>query len=151
LAKSPDAIGAFCFRPAWIIHDFHFWNRLDYASSLMTTNDVLLVLTTLPDRAGADMLAARLVGEHLAACVNVLAPCDSVYRWQGAVETATEIPLLIKTTRARYPALEAAIRALHPYDIPELLALPIACGLPAYLDWVATSVTMPDPSVPDVS
>ena len=117
----------------------------------MTADDVLLVLTTLPDRAGADALAARLVGENLAACVNILAPCDSVYRWQDTVETATEIPLLIKTTRARYPALEAAVRAQHPYEIPELLALPIACGLPAYLDWLAASVTMPDPSTPDAS
>ncbi|MCL1861000.1 MAG: divalent-cation tolerance protein CutA [Proteobacteria bacterium] len=106
--------------------------------------EVLLALTTLPDRASADMLAAQLIEEHLAACVNILAPCGSVYRWQGMVETASEIPLLIKTTRDRYPALEAAVQAMHPYEVPELIALPVACGLPAYLDWVAASVTMPN-------
>jgi len=106
----------------------------------------LLVLTTLPDQARADMLAARLVGENLAACVNILAPCKSVYRWQGVVETAVEIPLLIKTTQARYPALEAALQAMHPYEVPELIALPVTHGLPAYLDWMAASVTMPGPA-----
>jgi periplasmic divalent cation tolerance protein len=110
--------------------------------------ETLLVLTTLPDQADADALAARLVGEQLAACVNILAPCGSVYRWQGAVETASEIPLLIKTTRACYPALEAAVQALHPYETPELIALPVTCGLAAYLDWVAASVTMPNPPQP---
>jgi len=106
-------------------------------------NEILLVLTTLPDRAGADTLAARLIEENLAACVNILAPCSSVYRWQGVVETAAEVPLLIKTTRARYPALEAAVQAIHPYEVPELIALPVTHGLAAYLDWVAASVTMP--------
>ena len=104
--------------------------------------EVLLVLTTLPDQASADTLATRLVEEKIAACVNILAPCKSVYRWQGAVETATEVPLLIKTTHARYPALEAAVQALHPYEVPELIALPVMHGLAAYLDWVAASVTM---------
>jgi len=113
--------------------------------------EVLLVLTTLPDRASADTLAARLIAENLAACVNILAPCNSVYRWQGAIETSCEIPLLIKTTRARYPALEAAVQALHPFEIPELIALPVTHGLAAYLDWVATSVTMPDPPPPAIA
>ncbi|MDR2014839.1 MAG: divalent-cation tolerance protein CutA [Azoarcus sp.] len=107
--------------------------------------EVLLVITTLPDQASANALAARLVEEHLAACVNILAPCGSVYRWQGVVETVSEIPLLIKTSRAGYPALEAAVRALHPYEIPELIALPVTHGLAAYLDWVAASVTIPNP------
>jgi periplasmic divalent cation tolerance protein len=113
--------------------------------------EFLLVLTTLPDRASADALAARLIEQHLAACVNVLAPCESVYRWQGAIETANEIPLLIKTTHDRYPALEVAVQAMHPYEIPELIALPVATGLPAYLDWVAASVTMPDLPPPTVA
>jgi len=117
----------------------------------MTMTEVLLVLATLPDRASADALAARLIEQHLAACVNILAPCESVYRWQGAIETASEIPLLIKTTRARYPALEAAVRAMHPYETPELIALPVTCGLPAYLDWVAASVTMPNPRPPAIA
>jgi periplasmic divalent cation tolerance protein len=69
--------------------------------------------------------------------VNVLAACRSIYRWQGGVETATEIPLLIKTTAANYPRVEEIVRAQHPYDVPELIATPITHGLPAYLDWVA--------------
>ena len=98
-------------------------------------NDVLLLLTNLPDATSAKMLAAHLVEHRLAACVNELAPCHSVYRWQGAVETATEIPLLIKTTRERYAAVEAALRELHPYDVPELIAVPVELGLPEYLAW----------------
>jgi len=113
--------------------------------------DVLLVLTTLPDKASADTLAARLIEENLAACVSILAPCESIYRWQGAIETAREIPLFIKTLRDRYPALEAAIRALHPFEIPELIALPVTHGSSAYLDWVAASVTMPNPPPPTVA
>ena len=97
----------------------------------------LLVLTNLPDAAHAQALAAALVEARLAACVNILAPCTSVYRWNGATETATEVPLLIKTTPARYTALEAAIRARHPYELPEIVSVPVTQGLPAYLDWVA--------------
>lgn len=97
----------------------------------------LLVLTNLPDVASAEKLARALVESRAAACVNVFAACRSIYRWQGAVETADEIPLLIKTTRAAYPRVEAVVRAQHPYDVPELIAVPITHGLPAYLDWVA--------------
>jgi periplasmic divalent cation tolerance protein len=100
--------------------------------------DALLVLTNLPDREAADALAAHLVDARLAACVNILAPCRSVYRWQGQAESAEEVPVLIKTTAARYPALEAAIRQRHPYELPEIVAVPIAHGLPGYLAWVAT-------------
>lgn len=96
----------------------------------------LLVLTNLPDADSADRLARHVVEKRLAACVNRLSPCVSTYRWQGAVETAAEIPLLIKTTRMAYPELEQAIRDLHPYDLPEIVALPIECGLPGYLAWV---------------
>ncbi|QDF95409.1 divalent-cation tolerance protein CutA [Azoarcus sp. DD4] len=99
--------------------------------------DTLIVITTLPDAEHAAALAARVVEERVAACVNILAPCTSVYRWQGQVETATEVPLLIKTAAARYPALEAVIRAHHPYELPEIVAVPVERGLPAYLDWVA--------------
>lgn len=95
-----------------------------------------LVLTTLPDAAAADVLAAQLVEARLAACVSRLAPCQSTYRWQGKVEVAAEVPLLIKTTEANYAALEAAITAAHPYDVPELIVLPITQGLPAYLAWI---------------
>jgi periplasmic divalent cation tolerance protein len=98
----------------------------------------LLVLTNLPDPDSAESLARALVESRAAACVNVLSGCRSTYRWQGVVETATEIPLLIKTTRAAYPRVEALVRAQHPYDLPELIALPISHGLPDYLDWLAT-------------
>lgn len=101
------------------------------------TPQALLVLTTLPDADGAQALAAELIDRRLAACVNILAPCTSVYRWQGAVERTAEVPLLIKTTPARYPALEAALRARHPYELPEVVAVPVTQGLPGYLDWVA--------------
>lgn len=103
--------------------------------------DFLLVLTTLPDRASAERLAAALVEQKLAACASVQAECQSTYRWQGAVESASEVPLQLKTTAARYPALEAAIRAAHPYDVPEIIALPISHGLPAYLSWLATETS----------
>ena len=97
----------------------------------------LLVLTNLPDRAAAEKLADVLIGQNFAACVNILAPCRSVYRWKGAVQHDEEHPMLIKTTAERYAALEQAVRANHPYELPEIIAVPIERGLPAYLDWVA--------------
>jgi periplasmic divalent cation tolerance protein len=93
-------------------------------------------MTTLPDAESARRLSAALVENGLAACVNVLAPCHSVYRWQGKVETADETPLFIKTRIERYAEVETMIRARHPYELPEIIALPLAEGLPAYLDWV---------------
>jgi len=99
-------------------------------------NNVLLVLTNLPDAQAAAQLAQRLIEERAAACVNQLAPCTSTYRWQGKIETATEVPLLIKTTRAAYPRLEQLIRTVHPYELPEIIAVPVIAGLPAYLGWV---------------
>jgi periplasmic divalent cation tolerance protein len=103
----------------------------------------LLVLTNLPDRAAAERLAEALIEKRVAACVNILAPCRSVYRWRGAVQRDEEHPVLIKTTRAAYGALEAAIRAQHPYELPEIVAVPIELGLAAYLDWVATETAPP--------
>src|SRR5512133_26717 len=108
--------------------------------------EVLLVVTTLPDAAAAQKLAARLVELRVAACVNVLAPCRSVYRWQGKVEDAEEVPVLIKTAAARYADLEAAIRAEHPYELPEIVAIPVAQGLPDYLAWVAAETTKETPA-----
>jgi periplasmic divalent cation tolerance protein len=99
--------------------------------------DTWIVLSNLPDRNAALELAQALVERRLAACVNVLAECTSVYRWQGAIERATEVPVLIKTTAQRYPALEQAIRELHPYELPEIVAVPIGGGLSGYLQWVA--------------
>ena len=100
----------------------------------------LLVLTNLPDRAAAERLAGLLIDQELAACVNILAPCRSVYRWKGAVQHEEEHPMLIKTTAERYPALEQALRAAHPYELPEIIAVPIERGLPAYLAWVAGEI-----------
>jgi len=100
--------------------------------------ETLLVLTNLPDADSAERISRQLVEQRLAACVNILAPCTSVYRWNDAIETASEIPLLIKTTRARYPALQAALTAAHPYELPEIVAVPLHEGLPAYLAWVGT-------------
>ena len=105
----------------------------------------LLVLTNLPDRAAAEKLADQLLEKQVAACINILAPCRSVYRWKGAVQHEEEHPMLIKTTRERYPALEAAIRAGHPYDLPEIVALPVTEGLPAYLEWVDAETRAPSP------
>lgn len=104
--------------------------------------EALVVLTNMPDEASAHALASRLVHARVAACVNVLAPCRSIYRWQGEVEEANEVPVLIKTSVAGYAALEAAIRAAHPYELPEIVAVPIMRGLPAYLDWVAAETAL---------
>ena len=99
--------------------------------------ETLLVLTNCPDEEAANTIALAIVEARLAACVNILPRVQSIYRWQGRIESATEIPLFIKSTAANYPALEAAIQKLHPYDIPEIIALPVERGLPAYLNWVA--------------
>jgi len=98
--------------------------------------DSLLVVTNLPDRESAEELAVLLIERRLAACVNILAPCASVYRWQGEIQHDEEHPLLIKTAQDRYAELEAAIRANHPYELPEIIAVRIVGGLPAYLQWV---------------
>jgi periplasmic divalent cation tolerance protein len=97
----------------------------------------LLVFTNLPERAAAKRLADSLLEQRLAACVNILAPCRSVYRWKGDVQHDEEHPMLIKTTTERYPELEKALRAGHPYELPEIVAVPVERGLPAYLEWVA--------------
>ena len=102
----------------------------------MSGNEVLLVMTNLPDRNAAERIAASLVTEGVAACVNVLADCTSVYHWEDKLNRTTEVPLLIKTTKAAYPRLQDALRKLHPYEIPELIALPVSAGLPEYLSWV---------------
>jgi len=103
---------------------------------MAASSEVLLVLTNLPDRESAEKLASMLVERRVAACVNILGEAKSVYRWKGAVETAAEVPVLIKTPADRYGDLEAAIRAQHPYELPEIIAVPVTRGLPPYLDWV---------------
>jgi periplasmic divalent cation tolerance protein len=107
------------------------------------TDTVLIVSTACPDAEVADRIATAVVEQGLAACVHRLAPVVSIYRWRGAVEHAQEVPLLIKTTRERYGELEQALRLLHPYELPEIVAWPIVAGLPAYLRWVAESTAPP--------
>jgi periplasmic divalent cation tolerance protein len=102
----------------------------------MTDSRYQLVLTTCPDATTAETIARALVEDRLAACVNVLAPMRSVYRWRGAVEAADEQLLIIKIRLADYAKVEQSIRRLHPYELPEVVAIPIADGLPAYLAWI---------------
>jgi periplasmic divalent cation tolerance protein len=96
----------------------------------------LLVLTTFPQREAAESLARELLAARLAACVQIGATVHSLYHWRGEIETADETPVAIKTRAGLYPQLEAAIRAVHPYELPEIVAVPITHGLPAYLDWI---------------
>ena len=104
--------------------------------------EVLLVLTNLPSREAAEKLADAVITERVAACVNILAPCRSVYRWKDEVQHDEEHPVLIKPTRARFPALEAAMRSAPPYELPEIIAVPVTAGLPQYLQWVADEVSV---------
>jgi len=97
---------------------------------------VIAILTNLPDSDSAFNLARELVHLRLVACANVLAPATSFFRWEGKDEQAAEYPVLLKTAEGRYAEVEAAIRRLHPYSVPEIIAWPITRGLPDYLDWV---------------
>ena len=104
---------------------------------------VLLVHCTCPDDAVARRIARSLVEHRLAACVNVGAPVFSVYRWDGAVRDATEVPLVIKTTRERFDEMKVHLLMLHPYELPEILAVEPAAGLDRYLDWIGTATQPP--------
>ncbi|HEY1100302.1 MAG TPA: divalent-cation tolerance protein CutA [Myxococcota bacterium] len=106
-----------------------------------TANDVVVVFCTAPDDGVADRIATAIVSARVAACVTILPPMRSVYRWQGTIERATEVQLLIKTRADRVKALSAAITAVHPYEVPEIIALPVSDGLPAYLRWVVDETT----------
>jgi periplasmic divalent cation tolerance protein len=119
--------------------------------SAAAPDEVLVCLCACPDLATARMLGRALVDERLAACVQVLPGAESIYRWNGAVESAAEILLILKTTRARHEALQARLIALHPYEVPELVALPAVAGLPAYLHWVADSTRAEDDDARDAS
>src|SRR5262245_44624277 len=98
----------------------------------------LVVFITVPDRGQADRIADAVVGERLAACVNIVGPIQSVYRWEGKIARDEELLLVVKTTRARYAALEARVLSIHPYQTPEVIALPIERGAAAYLRWIDT-------------
>ena len=99
------------------------------------------VTTTLPDQTAAERLAGMLVEERLAACAQVLGPVSSAYHWQGTIEHATEYYCHLKTTVARASALQARIRELHPYEVPEIVAVPITAGDSDYLRWIEQTVS----------
>ena len=103
----------------------------------------LVVHCSCPDAETATRIADALVGERLAACVQVIPSALSVYRWQGEVQRAQEALLSIKTTRARLAALAGRLRELHPYELPEIVALEVVDGLPEYLEWIATETAPP--------
>ena len=96
----------------------------------------ILVLTQMPDPGSAQLLARALVESRLAACVSIGMPVESLYHWRGEIETAREVPVAIKTQADRYAEVEAAIRARHPYELPEIVAVPIIHGLAPYLAWI---------------
>jgi periplasmic divalent cation tolerance protein len=101
----------------------------------------ILVLTTLPERAAAEALARELLAARLAACIQLGATVRSLYHWRGEIETADEIPIAIKTRAGLYARVEAAIRKRHPYELPEIVAVPICNALAAYLDWIIAETT----------
>ncbi len=103
----------------------------------------LIILCTCPDPATAERIAETVVGERLAACVNIVPGLTSIYRWEGQMQRDSELLLLIKTRQAVYPLLEARIRELHPYQVPEIVALSIRTGSAAYLDWIADHTGTP--------
>lgn len=105
--------------------------------------DLLVVSTTTPDEALATRIAAAAVDARLAACAQVVGPLRSTFRWAGTVEQATEWCCQCKTTRAAFPALAALIRALHPYEVPEIIAVPIVAGHPPYLAWITDATSGP--------
>lgn len=102
--------------------------------------DKIVVLSTCASREEADRIAYQLVDQHLAACVSVVAGVGSVYRWQGAVERAEEVLLIVKSSRALFDQLRARIEQLHSYSTPEIVALPIVDGAEGYLDWMTTEL-----------
>ena len=105
------------------------------------THEYVMVLTTLPADADGPAFARALVDARLAACVNLLSPMESIYRWEGEIEAETERQVVIKTSRDRVAPLWDRVRELHPYDVPEFLVLPIVDGNDAYLRWVVDSTT----------
>jgi len=107
----------------------------------LNPENILLVLTNMPDDASAKTLAQTLIEQKLAACVNLLSPCQSVYTWQGKVEHTEEVPLMIKTDQAHYDALEAAVIKAHPYELPEIISINVNGGFPRYLQWVSEQLS----------
>jgi periplasmic divalent cation tolerance protein len=111
-----------------------------FLGSMEHEDDVLVVICSFPDGETARQIGTLLVERQLAACVNLVANSESIYRWKGEIERASEVIGWIKTTRSRYPDLETAIRAAHPYEVPEILAVRVEAGLAGYQDWVREMV-----------
>jgi len=105
-------------------------------------NDLLLVICNTPDKESAHKLARLLLAEKLCACVNILPQIESLYTWEGKLEQANEVTMLIKTTKACYQQLQNTVKTNHPYEIPEIIAVDIADGSPEYLNWIVNSTTI---------
>jgi periplasmic divalent cation tolerance protein len=101
------------------------------------------VVTTTARKDEAEQIAQMLVEQRLAACVQVIGPIQSTYRWQGAIETSSEWQCLAKSREELFPEIEAAIRKIHPYEVPEILAVPVCAGNPSYLAWLDGEVKRP--------
>lgn len=101
----------------------------------------IIIYCTCPDIVTAEKISRQLVSDNLAACVNMLPAITSIYRWQGKTEQASEVLLLIKTTAERFAAISTVIEDIHPYELPELIAVSITDGLPGYLDWIKQCTT----------
>ncbi len=104
-------------------------------------SEILLIQTTCPDKETARELSARLLDDRLVSCINLIDSIESHYNWKGKREQGTETLLLIKAPASRYPEIERAIEQNHPYELPEIIAVPVSFGLPAYTGWVAASAT----------
>ena len=103
--------------------------------------EAILVITNFPDKESASTLGQMLIDEQLAACVNIMGTCTSIYRWQDITESADEIPVFIKTQQKHYKQVEELINSVHPYELPEVIIVPISGGLPAYLQWIIEETT----------
>lgn len=124
----------YCNGPLHLIHHLSICTL-----SSVSKSETLLILNTCPDREHAERIAGMLVSEKLAACVNLIDNIASIYRWQGGIERDSETLLLIKSKQEHYLSIEAAIQQHHPYEIPEVIALPIENGSSSYLEWIAQS------------
>ncbi|WP_329605227.1 divalent-cation tolerance protein CutA [Undibacterium hunanense] len=109
----------------------------------MDTQDFILVLTNVPDRETGKRMASQIVAQKLAACVNISSDILSIYNWDGQPQAEIEVQLMIKTTQARYAQLEELITSIHPYELPEIIAIPLVAGLPAYMGWVKKETETP--------
>jgi len=109
---------------------------------MSNSNTLLLVLTNMPDNTSAKTLAEHLITQKLAACVNISGACQSIYHWQGQLTQSEEIPVRIKTTQQQYPAVENAIKSMHPYELPEIISINVDGGLSQYLQWVNAQLSV---------